>query len=275
MPQHRLDITGQRYGKLVALAWHHKSKGMAYWECKCDCGKTKLISLTSLRRSTGPKSCGCLTGNRGQGVFRDLTGQKIGELTVLRRVEDPRYVKWECECSCGKIVIRYGSQFRNSNRPKTCGHDSEKARFRERMERLVVDQGMTCDACNQFKPITCFFHNKKQKLITYRTKCADCMAKEQHARLIKNQFNMPYDDYEKRVAEQDGKCEICGKAKEPDGKRLCVDHDHSTGEVRGLLCHSCNTGLGNFKDSPNSLARAISYLAKYSQEEEAVAKAVK
>lgn len=53
-------------------------------------------------------------------------------------------------------------------------------------------------------------------------------------------------------------CAICG-GKQP-GKVLCIDHNHATGAVRGLLCGNCNVGLGNFKDSPKILQSAIAYL---------------
>lgn len=64
----------------------------------------------------------------------------------------------------------------------------------------------------------------------------------------------------------DGACAICGEsetAKSPiDGavKRLAVDHDHRTGQVRGLLCSTCNNGLGCFKDNIQLMKRAIDYL---------------
>ncbi|MYY03042.1 MULTISPECIES: endonuclease VII domain-containing protein [unclassified Streptomyces] len=67
-----------------------------------------------------------------------------------------------------------------------------------------------------------------------------------------------------------GRCTLCGR-ENTTGRQLAVDHDHgccsgtrSCGKcVRGLLCGSCNTGLGMFKDSPDLLRTAIAYLEKY------------
>jgi hypothetical protein len=59
------------------------------------------------------------------------------------------------------------------------------------------------------------------------------------------------------LAKQDGKCAICGK---PILARYHVDHDHGTGKVRGLLCFSCNGGLGSFSDNVDRLRSAIAYL---------------
>jgi hypothetical protein len=58
---------------------------------------------------------------------------------------------------------------------------------------------------------------------------------------------------------QAGACAICRRP--PSGQRgLHVDHDHRTGTVRGLLCHGCNTGLGSFRDDPELIVAALSYL---------------
>lgn len=69
--------------------------------------------------------------------------------------------------------------------------------------------------------------------------------------------------YEQMFEDQGGLCKICRK--EPDSKygRLCVDHNHQTGALRGLLCHLCNHGIGQFKDNPVFLAAAIAYFQEY------------
>lgn len=67
----------------------------------------------------------------------------------------------------------------------------------------------------------------------------------------------------KMKQEQGGKCAICDKP-----KRLLVDHDHKTGMVRGLLCHSCNVGIGLLGDSLESVKRAAVYLLAHQMKQE-------
>lgn len=70
-------------------------------------------------------------------------------------------------------------------------------------------------------------------------------------------------DYENLLAEQDGRCAICRAPEVEQFKGvLHVDHDHATGEVRGLLCRGCNHMLGSVEDDPAVLERAIRYLRR-------------
>lgn len=70
------------------------------------------------------------------------------------------------------------------------------------------------------------------------------------------------------MAAQDNRCAICQRqvmpAREGKGNRdcACIDHDHETGKVRGILCNSCNTALGLLKDKTDVLLRAVEYLSK-------------
>ncbi len=69
-------------------------------------------------------------------------------------------------------------------------------------------------------------------------------------------YRMTTDEYNSLYEAQAGGCAICTRT----GK-LFVDHCHTTGIVRGLLCRYCNTGLGMFEDQPERLTRAIHYLS--------------
>ena len=79
-------------------------------------------------------------------------------------------------------------------------------------------------------------------------------------------YGLEYDDFLARITLQAGKCAICNiiptKGHGIESK-LHVDHDHVTGEVRGLLCQSCNQAMGFMKDSVQTLKSAIKYLEKH------------
>ena len=78
--------------------------------------------------------------------------------------------------------------------------------------------------------------------------------------LLRSAYNMTLQDYDDLFELQDGKCAICGL---PEiNKRFCVDHDHGTGEVRGLLCDNCNKALGHFFDNTENMKNAITYLKR-------------
>ncbi len=72
------------------------------------------------------------------------------------------------------------------------------------------------------------------------------------------------EDYNNLVLEQENKCGLCEKSRIELKKDLLVDHCHKTGGVRKLLCHSCNNGLGMFKDDIQLLNKAIEYLNTFS-----------
>lgn len=71
-------------------------------------------------------------------------------------------------------------------------------------------------------------------------------------------YGLTVEQYQQLLKEQGGVCKICRLP--PAARRLAVDHDHDTKVIRGLLCVSCNRGLGMFRDNPNLLSEAKSYL---------------
>jgi len=76
---------------------------------------------------------------------------------------------------------------------------------------------------------------------------------------LAQKYGITIEDFFNLLESQDGKCPLClEELKEPH-----VDHDHSTGKVRALLCGNCNRGLGMFKENTEVLKRVIEYLSRY------------
>lgn len=122
------DLTGQRFGKLVAIRpTEHRNKGAVVWECLCDCGnKLYVRSYSLLGGST--KSCGCsriekLKNHR----TKDLTGKRFGRLVAIRPIGERKgsFVTWECLCDCGKTTFVASGALLSGN-TRSCGCISEE-----------------------------------------------------------------------------------------------------------------------------------------------------
>ncbi len=75
---------------------------------------------------------------------------------------------------------------------------------------------------------------------------------------LRGKYGITLEQYDALLAAQSGRCAICMVPF--SDTQPYVDHDHATGEIRGLLCNSCNNGLGRFKDDPSRLRNAAAYL---------------
>lgn len=104
-----------------------------------------------------------------------------------------------------------------------------------------------------------YYAKNKEKI---RAKHRDHYSKNYASKRMLKQYGITIEQYDEMLRAQNNSCAIC-KTDTPGGRgRWAVDHCHSTGRVRGLLCASCNLGLGHFKDNQAFLAEAISYLNK-------------
>ena len=135
-----------------------------------------------------------------------------------------------------------------------------------------------CTKCRQRKPVTEFDKwPRPNGTRTRRYLCKECrrsynrnrwknrVQKNPRCHLnkhLRRVFGISLEEYERMEQAQQGLCAIC-KCKCPHRKRLCVDHDHKTKKVRGLLCDPCNRGIEALKDSPEVLRAAAAYLEKF------------
>lgn len=106
----------------------------------------------------------------------------------------------------------------------------------------------------------------------YRQLCKECVNKSQtfdddrtRNNFLRSRYNITIDDYNRMFEEQKGCCAICGKHQTETKKRLYVDHCHTTGQVRQLLCQHCNLIIGFANDNPNILAEALAYINKHKE----------
>jgi hypothetical protein len=76
-------------------------------------------------------------------------------------------------------------------------------------------------------------------------------------------YGLTMADFTALLDEQGGVCAICKGGRSGPGNRLHVDHDHTTGVVRGLLCSRCNTAVGLLRDDPRLAIAAADYLSSY------------
>lgn len=124
-----------------------------------------------------------------------------------------------------------------------------------------------CSSCSRYLSFESFHYDahSKVKLSQY---CADCKKKrysnkskdERRDNWYRYEYGVSLDDFNQLLEEQGYKCAICKKSSK---ENLHVDHNHTTGEVRGLLCSKCNRGLGHFDESLDYLEAASNYLKRF------------
>ena len=131
-----------------------------------------------------------------------------------------------------------------------------------------------CKSCNTTKPIEDFYVRNKTSMVRHST-CKECDKKRvsetpsivKREQALKRMYGITQQDYDMMLAEQNNQCAIC-ETTEPGGRHtsnyFVVDHCHTTGKVRKLLCHHCNTSLGLVGDNIQTLETMINYLQKHS-----------
>ncbi len=139
-------------------------------------------------------------------------------------------------------------------------------RYRARQAAGVTAERNTCSTCLAEKPSS-EFRNDWHRPTGLSGQCRGCVANRDRMK----RFDLDAEGYIALLEEQGHVCAIClnpeGAIDPRNGrlKALAVDHDHSTGTVRGLLCGNCNKGIGNLGDNPERLIAAAAYLMQRSE----------
>lgn len=210
----------------------------------------------------------------------DLTGQRCGRLFVLRRAPSrEKKTFWTCRCDCGKVYDVQANALRRGS-TKSCG-------CLQRVPR--TSDGRACHRPTRLNPMgrTGTPAGYLAHYYVGEDPCQACLDGSRDEQTLRRRddptlalrdnlwrkYRLSLERYETILASQDHKCAICrvDAPRDPRTNRFHVDHDHqccpskerTCGKcIRGLLCHACNTALGNFQDDPDRLRAAIDYLTR-------------
>ena len=141
---------------------------------------------------------------------------------------------------------------------KECRNEDKRKKYKTRKE-IINEQNKKSYYKHKEERLKKYRENYANDPEFYRNKAKQWRKnnfKAYKSRQLKNSVGISFELYEKLLTDQKNKCRICTRKV----KVLCVDHCHSTGKIRGLLCGNCNLGLGNFKDNKLRLKNAIKYL---------------
>lgn len=145
-------------------------------------------------------------------------------------------------------------------------YEKDKESIRDRHKRYSKNRRDKIKALPEQERLLIEEKIRRQTRVRYdKMKNSKCGKEIFYNNAIKRRYGISLEDYNILLKNQDYKCGICkcteNTLKQSNRKlRFYIDHDHKTGKVRGLLCHNCNHGLGNFADNVESLQNAINYL---------------
>ena len=142
------------------------------------------------------------------------------------------------------------------------------------IEVKIIDGKKPCSRCHKLKPISEFYSHGLTKS-GFDSQCKICKNKhtrehwytkaKSRTKNLKYTYNLTDEQYNQMYVDQNGCCAVCGTHQRELRKALGIDHNHISNQIRGLLCQTCNTALGQLKadDGIELLQNAINYLGKF------------
>ena len=187
-----------------------------------------------------------------------MAGSIAGTVKTTRTTKEGlgiryRYIKLDGEYPAVRLawVMHYGEW--SQSRVRFNDGDS----LNLRIENLALSNAIQGD----------YDHSVSQSRSAYMKEYKSSFPDRDRNSQLQRTFGIDLNDYIRMAVEQNNKCAICGQPETQmrggKVKALAVDHNHTTGTIRGLLCSDCNTGLGKLRDSQTILNAAIAYLDRY------------
>ena len=255
---------GTKFNKLTFIEETGRNKqGRIKWLCECECGK-RVVVVKYKVTSGHTKSCGCLVKKsiipliervrqfkkNWREANKDYSRLKLYGITQ----EEVQLLVEQQNNSCAICLTQF-------TKTPHVDHDHATGKVR----------GLLCTICNfglgLVKDDTNLLEILSSYIIIPRTKQLQLSfiekvllpSEKAKAHNLKYGYGITYAFFNYLLTLQNNACAACQKHFTANNKP-CVDHDHTSGIVRGLLCHSCNLALGKFKDQQQRILNAIKYL---------------
>lgn len=278
------DLTGQRFGKLVALkpTGEKYKDGSAIWLCRCDCKKECMVVSYALRRGS-TQSCGCLRGE----IAREkrsikLAGQRFGSLVAIQPTKErdsSGNVIWQCLCDCKNECFVSVPHLKNGD-TQSCGclarkRTSERSRRdlkNQRFGKLLVLESTESRTSDGSIVWRCLCDCKKECFISSRslkagTRSCGCLNRDimsarksfKHPCWLGGISSEPYSfdfnyDLKEQIRNRDSHfCKLCGAIKKKKGRQHSVHHiDYNKKNCSPYnlisLCNACNAKVNYHRD---------------------------
>jgi hypothetical protein len=213
-----------------------------------------------------------------------LSGVVFGRLTVLSLAgrNKHRCSTWNVICECGSRLVVDGPSLTSGN-STSCGCKrsehcrsmhaigvrasavSKASRAIKRAALIEASGAKHCTntACKMINPQPLAkFSRRMGKALTYLSRCKDCCRWQERA----STYGVNEETLRELLTKQGSMCanREC-KRRLSGGRDTCIDHDHSTGAVRGALCQMCNQALGRLSDSPSVIRGLLAYAERHRQ----------
>ena len=211
---------GTKFNKWTLIGPYERRESGLYWLSRCECGLEKFLSGYNLRAGTTTACRKCAQSHR---VTSKEHKRNLENVRARERYQtDPDYAEKK----------RNRSRVWAQTNP-----DSNRKRVRE------------------------WAASNPDKLTAYAEANKERISKRSREYALNKLYGLSVADYDELFSQQHGQCAICGSTGTKKVHAfLFVDHDHSTGAIRGLLCNSCNRAIGLLKDNADTLRKAADYI---------------
>lgn len=242
--------SGDVFNNIIIIEEIFRHKRKREFKCMCSCGKELILTTDKLKTQI---SCGCKNiahthkglAVKHKHIYKKWHSYKKDNRLTQEFLDFNNFLNYILK-NLGDRKNKYGYMVL-IDESRLASPRNIKWAYTQYTENFCGVEYKWCSSCERFVQNSDKFWPKKKN-----SSCRSCLK----AYLLKSKYNLEYKDYLVLLNKCDRQCQICSHK-----DKLVVDHCHSSGKIRGILCSNCNSGLGQFSDNTEYIQAAINYLS--------------